>query len=228
MQIVFKPFETVTLRRMIADRIEEAILSGALKEGEKIVERRLASQFGTSLTSVREALIALEADGFVTKKPNAATYITKLTPEAGKKIFEVRRVLEGFAVEQAARLATPGQIEELEKAYAELLSTARAKKRELFLQRDFSFHGKIWAIADNEYLESALRRILVPVYAFSAMRIHTGEAFDLLQDAQSHNPVLEAIKAKNPALARKCFVSALDDWYASTEAYVLSKSNPER
>ena len=228
MRIVFKPFETVTLRRMIADRMEEAILNGTLREGERLVERRLASQFGTSLTAVREALIALEADGFVAKKPNAATYVTKLTQDAGKKIFAVRRVLEGFAVEQAARLATVGQAKELEKAYVDLVSTARAKKRELFLQRDFSFHEKIWAIADNEYLETALRRILVPVYAFSAMRIHSGEAFDLLQDAQSHLPVLEAIKAKDPALARKRFLSALDDWYASTEAYVLSKSSQER
>ncbi|MGA3168892.1 MAG: GntR family transcriptional regulator, partial [Terriglobia bacterium] len=61
MRIVFKPFETVTLRRMIADRMEEAILNGTLREGERLVERRLASQFGTSLTAVREALIALEA-----------------------------------------------------------------------------------------------------------------------------------------------------------------------
>jgi DNA-binding GntR family transcriptional regulator len=59
MPIVFKPFETVTLRRMIADRIQEAILNGTLKEGERIVERRLASQFGTSLTAVREALVLL-------------------------------------------------------------------------------------------------------------------------------------------------------------------------
>jgi len=185
----------------------------------------LASQFGTSLTAVREALIALEADGFVCKKPNAATYVTKLTHDAGKKIFAVRKVLEVFAVEQAARLATPSQIKELEKAYAELLNTARAKKRELFLQSDFAFHGRIWAIADNEYIETALRRILVPIFAFSAMRIHSGEAFDLTQDAQSHLPVLEAIKAKDPALARKRFLGALDDWYASIEAYVLSKSN---
>ena len=225
MPIVFKPFGSVTLRRMIADRIEEAILNGTLREGEKIVERRLASQFGTSLTAVREALVALEADGFVTKKPNTATYITTLTPDAGEKIFAVRKVLEGFAVEQAACLATPAQTKDLEKAYEELLKTARAKKGEQFLQADFAFHMKIWAIADNEYLESALRRVLVPVYAFSAMRIHSGEAIDLIQDAQSHLPVLEGIKAKNPELARKCFLSALENWYASTKEYVHWKSN---
>lgn len=228
MPIVFKPIGTVTLRRMIADRIEEAILNGTLREGEKIVERRLASQFGTSLTAVREALVALEADGFVTKKPNTATYVTKLTPDAGKKIFAVRKVLEEFAVEQAARLATKEQIKDLEKAYEELLRTARAKQREHFIQSDFDFHEKIWAIADNEYLESALRRVLVPIYAFSAMRIQSGEAIDLLHDAQSHLAVLEAIKAKDPELARKCFLSALDDWYADTQEYVHWKSKEEK
>jgi len=213
---------------MIADRIQEAILNGTLKEGERIVERRLASQFGTSLTAVREALVALEADGFVTKKPNTATYVTKLTHDAGKKIFAVRKVLEGFAVEQAALLTTEEQSKELEKAYEDLLRTARAKEGEQFLQSDFEFHEKIWAIADNEYLESALRRVLVPVYAFSAMRINSGEPVDLLADAQSHLPVLQAIKAKDPELARKCFLKALDDWYAKTEEYVHWKSKQEK
>jgi len=227
MPIVFKPFGTVTLRRMIADRIQEAILNGTLKEGERIVERRLAAQFGTSLTAVREALVALEADGFVTKKPNTATHVTKLTHEAGKQIFAVRRVLEGFAVEQAALLASDEQIQELEKLYSELLNLAGAQNRDLFLQTDFEFHSRIWAIAGNEYLESALRRILVPVFAFSAMRIHSGEPVDLLRDAESHLAVIEAIKARDPELARKNFVRALDEWYAETEAYVRWQSNNE-
>lgn len=224
MQTAFEPLEIATLGRRIADRIEGAILSGTLKEGERLVERRLASRFATSLTAVREALIKLEVDGFVTKKPNAATYVTKLTHEAGKKIFAVRKVLEGYAVEEAARLATPEQIRELEESYLNLLSAAGSERGELFIQSDFSLHGKIWAIADNDYLETALRRILVPIYAFSAMRIHSGNAFDLLKDAQSHLPTLEAIKAKDPALARNCFVCALDYWYSDTEAYVLSES----
>jgi DNA-binding GntR family transcriptional regulator len=213
---------------MIADRIEETILNGTLREGEKIVEPRLASQFGTSLTAVREALVALEADGFVTKKPNTATYVTKLTLDAGGKIFAVRRVLEGFAVEQAARLATKEQTKELEKAYEELLRIARAKERERFIQSDFAFHEKIWAIAGNEYLESALRRVLVPIFAFSAMRIHSGEEIDLLHDAQTHLPVLEAIKAKDPDLALKSFLNALDQWYTTTQEYVHWKSKQEK
>ena len=225
MRTLFEPLEASTLRRRIADRIGAAVLDGTLKEGERLVERRLAAQFATSLTAVREALIELEADGFVSKKANAATYVTKLTPEAGKRIFAVRRLLEAYAVEEAARLATPDQVRKLDQAYANVLSAARSKKRELFLQLDFQFHEKIWLMADNEYLRIALRRVLVPIYAFSAMRIHSGNAFDLLQDAQSHLPVLEAIKAKNPELARRRFLEALDGWYSATDAYVLAKSN---
>jgi DNA-binding GntR family transcriptional regulator len=222
MPFVFEPLELATLRRRVADRIEDAILQGTLKEGERLVERRLASQFGTSLTVVREALIALEADGFVVKKPNAATYVTKLSQDAAKQIFDVRKVLEAFAVEEAARRATPALMAELERAYSDLVSAARSHQREAFLQADFALHEKIWSIADNEYLELALRRILIPIYAFSAIRIHSEEAFDLLTDAQSHLPVLEAIKANEPALARERFMRALEVWYSGVEAFLTS------
>ncbi len=87
MQTVFEKLTTATLRERIAEKMREAILTGTLREGERLVERKLASQFATSLTAVREALIELEAEGFVTKKPNAATHVTKLTLERRRRDF---------------------------------------------------------------------------------------------------------------------------------------------
>ena len=79
-------------------------MDGTLKTGERIVERKLAAQFGASLAVVREAIIQLEAEGFITKWPNTSTHVTRLSLAETEKIFAVRKVLEGFAVEEAARL----------------------------------------------------------------------------------------------------------------------------
>src|SRR6266566_6537517 len=106
----FEKRSTNTLRGRIAGKIKEAILTGNLREGERLVERKLATQFDTSLTAVREALIQLETDGFVTKIPNSATHVTKLSLRAAEKIHAVRSVLETFAVEEAARLTSPEQV----------------------------------------------------------------------------------------------------------------------
>ena len=76
------------------------------------MERQLAAQFVTSLTAVREALIELEATGFVIKKPNSTTHVTKLSKDAAEKIFVFRRIMEGFAVEEAARQATSERLDD--------------------------------------------------------------------------------------------------------------------
>jgi DNA-binding GntR family transcriptional regulator len=78
-------------------------------------------------------------------------------------------------------------------------------------------------MADNEYLQVALRRIIHPIFAFSAIRILSGRPFDLLEDAQSHLPIVEAIKSKNAKAARKAFLTALDGWFLQIKAYVFSK-----
>jgi DNA-binding GntR family transcriptional regulator len=224
MRAVFEKLPSTTLRGRIAEKMQQAILTCVLQEGEKLVERKLAAQFETSLTAVREALIQLEAEGFVTKKPNAATYVTKLSADSSEKIFVVRNILETHAIAEAARLATGEQVRQLENSYLELLDTARSENAQIFILKDLGLHERIWEIADNEYLEIALRRIVHPIFAFSAIRILSGRAFDLLQDAQSHLPIVEAIKSKNPEAARKAFLAASQEWLVKTRAYVFGQS----
>lgn len=223
MRTVFGKLPNSTLRGRIAEKIQQAILTGVLREGEKLVERKLAAQFETSLTAVREALIQLEAEGFITKKPNAATYVTKLSIEGAEKIFGVRKVLEAFAIEEAARLATAEQVQELEDCYLDLLDTANSHDAQVFILKDLGLHEKIWEIANNEYLQVALHRIIHPIFAFSAIRILSGRPFDLLEDAQSHLPIVEAIKSRNAQAAHKAFLTALDEWSLKTKAYVFGR-----
>ena len=155
--MVFEKLESNTLRLRIADKFREAILNGSLTEGERIVERKLATLFGSSLTAVREALIQLESEGLVTKKPNAATFVIKLTPEETEQIFRLREVLEGYAVEEACRLASDEQLVHLEQLYRQMEDAVRGKDIGLFLQTDFSWHEAIWRTSDNEFLQAALR-----------------------------------------------------------------------
>jgi DNA-binding GntR family transcriptional regulator len=227
MRTVFEKLNMATLRERIAEKMREAILTGVLREGERLVERKLAGQFATSLTAVREALIELEAEGFVTKKPNAATHVTRLTLDGAEKIFALRRLLEAFAVEEAARRASPEQLKNLERQYQDMFEAAIQRNAPNFIRRDFSFHEKIWEAAGNEYLTAALERVVVPIFAFSAIRINSCQPFDLEQDAQSHLPILEAIKGKDPEGARKAFLAGLEEWLSKTKAYVFGEPASE-
>jgi DNA-binding GntR family transcriptional regulator len=221
MPMTFAKMDQSTLRERIADALRTAILDGSLKEGSRIVERGLAAQFHTSLTAVREALIRLEAEGFVSKRPNAATYVIKLSAEGMQQIFEVRRVLETYTIEKAAMSATPGSLARLEAAFLSLMDVARTGNTSKFILSDYAFHELIWSMSGNEHLAAALKRVTPPVFAFTAIRLSKSRALDLIQDANSHAALVDAIKKKDPVAARSAFLRALDEWQNSTSEYVI-------
>jgi DNA-binding GntR family transcriptional regulator len=211
-----------TLRDQISEKIREAILAGSLAPGERLVERRLSDEFGASLTAVREALICLEADGFVVKKPNSSTYVTQYSFKEVEKAFEFRRMLEGYAIEEAIRLATPEQIKTVESSYMDMVDAAGRGDHNLFLQKDYDWHEVIWRLADNEYLLGALKRLILPLFAFSAIRIHSGRPLDLLADAYRHHSMLEALRTKNLQAGRNALNHAIDEWLMVLRAWEMN------
>ena len=206
------------MRNRIAQQIRQAILNGALQEGERLVERKLASALGASLTSVREALIELESEGFILKKINLGTYVNKMSMEDIEKIFEVRRALESFAIAEAARQGTAEQIAGLEKTYFDMVDAARIKDARAFNRYDMQWHLHVWRMSGNEYLEAALRRAVLPFFAFVAIRISSLDPLSLLRDAYGHLPLIEAIKARDAEKAKQAFASTLDAWLSITRA----------
>lgn len=214
MPLMTEKLASATLRFQATEKIRASILSGLLKPGERLVERDFAAQLGTSLTVVREALVQLETEGFVTKRPNSATHITQLDSEDVKEILVVRRLLEGFAVEEAARLATEDRIVLLEKLHLDAAEAARTSNCQAYIQADLTWHDAVWQTTRNETLRAALKRLVLPLFGFSAIQVVSRAGFDLRQDAYSHLPVLEGIRKRDPAAARRAFNIAFDGWGA--------------
>jgi DNA-binding GntR family transcriptional regulator len=212
MPLITEKLTTASLRFQTSERIRMGILSGSLKPGERLVERELAEQLGTSLTVVREALVQLETEGFVTKHPNSATHITQVTSGEIEQILVVRRALEGFAFEKAAREATNERIAILETLHQKAVEAARSSDYHAYIQSDLLWHDAVWQTTANEALRAALRRLLLPLFGFSAMRVTSREGFDLRQDVYSHLPLLEAIRRRNPDATRLAFGVAFDAW----------------
>ncbi len=213
---MFEKLTPHTLRGQIAQQIRGAILSGKLREGERLVERKLATALGASLTAVREALIELESEGFLLKKTNLGTYVTEMSLEDVEKVFQVRRVLEAFAVAEAARNGTPEQLQKLEATYLQMLDAARARDRRAFNREDMNWHLLVWEMTGNQYLQAALRRAVLPYFAFVAIRISALDPLSLLRDASGHLPLLEAIKAHDDARVQQTFIAMLENWLEIT------------
>ena len=96
-----------TVRAMVAQKLREAIMSGTLKPGQRLVERELCEMTGVSRPSIREALRLLEADGLVNTVPHRGPMVSTISLEEAKQLYAARAVLEGFAGRECARLRDP-------------------------------------------------------------------------------------------------------------------------
>src|SRR4029078_4969135 len=93
-----------TVRSMVAQKLREAIMSGKLKPGQRLLERELCEMTGVSGRSIREALRLLEADGLVTTVPHRGPVVSTISLEEAKQLYAARAILEGFAGRVCARL----------------------------------------------------------------------------------------------------------------------------
>src|SRR5690349_16023133 len=200
----FSPVKLKSLPESVAEQMREAILSGRLRPGERLIEQKLATLFGIGQPTVREALKELEYQGFVRKLPNRATYVTDLSPSDMQKMFEVRMALETLAVERAAQKITPSGLAQLQQHLDVMATAAEIFELSAFHRSDVAFHRAMWEISGNEHLSATLDRITFALFAFVLLKHHDvkdGYAAAVTQ----HRQILDALATKDPAQASRNF-----------------------
>jgi DNA-binding GntR family transcriptional regulator len=88
---------------IIAERVVEAILAQKIAPGERLGEQALAGNFGVSRTMVREALMQLQARGFVEVRTRKGWYVMEPSVEEARDAFSARRIIETGILREAGR-----------------------------------------------------------------------------------------------------------------------------
>jgi DNA-binding GntR family transcriptional regulator len=96
-------------RRFAAERLRQAILSGDMAPGQRLVEEELASLLTVTRASLRAALFDLTAEGLVERIPNRGARVRAVTLDEAVAITECRMALEGLCAAKAAELVTEPQ-----------------------------------------------------------------------------------------------------------------------
>lgn len=212
-----KSVQCITLRHQIAARIRQAILDGSVGPGDRLVERTLGTEMGASVTAVREAIIQLEAEGLITKRTNTTTNVSVLTAEEIAQTFVVRRALERVAMIEAARRAQPDDVTRLTELFGRMMEAAHKKLSGVYVQHDFAWHEAVWAVSGNEVLRTTLRRLVVPLFGLSSVRVVAQKNYNLVEDAQLHAPILDAIARNDPDGVAEAFDRGIREWQSQVE-----------
>lgn len=95
--------QPTTLSQQIVEMLRNAILNGELLPGERLNEKAIARETGTSRMPVREALRQLEQQGLVISTPNRGSFVRYYDQQDIAEIYELRAVLEGLACQKIAK-----------------------------------------------------------------------------------------------------------------------------
>ena len=145
--------ERRVLRDEIRDQLIEQILNGRLAPGERIVEMRIAQQFGVSQAPVREALRDLDLLGFVVSSPFRGAIVRQLSVEELVQLYPIRAVLEGLAARHAATRIDAITVKKLERLLATMRTAADRGDHRRAVEADFAFHLTIVEASGNRLLQ---------------------------------------------------------------------------
>jgi DNA-binding GntR family transcriptional regulator len=186
-----------SLHGAVMDSLRHAILQGQFKPGERLTESGLAKIFDVSRNPIREALRALEVEGFIEKHPRRGARVRLLTDEEASEIVEVRAELEGINARNAARRCN----DENRKALQQLLregNRALEEGNEANLQQlNQKFHGLLAEVGRNRYLADYIRSLRDrTLWLFSSVR--DGR---ITESWREHASILEAVIAGDAELS---------------------------
>jgi DNA-binding GntR family transcriptional regulator len=176
----------------VRDLLEEAILEGELKPGERLRAEALAQRFGTSRTPIREALVQLEGQGLVELEPNRGAVVRTFDRDDVRDLYEVRALLEPAAAARAAQRISGADLDRLHALCAD------ASVEEQIVNNE-AFHRIIVEAAGSPRLEVAMRAASGIPRAFRSLFWH-----DDRQRAESllcHRRLVDALRAGDPRLA---------------------------
>lgn len=133
----------VLIRERAFDEIRDAIISGRIAPGTRLIERELCEALKISRASVREVLRRLEAERLISVEPRRGPTVIVLSVEEAGEIYEIRAMLESLVIRRFTELASAEEIATLEAIFAKVRLAAAEKAVELIvtLMRDFNAHA---------------------------------------------------------------------------------------
>jgi DNA-binding FadR family transcriptional regulator len=228
----FQPVQPVRAYERIVQQIEDAILCGDLRPGERLPsERDLVEQFSVSRSSVREALRVLQSNGMVRSRAGdpagaevlpfspatlqkSMTTLARVSELSLAELVQFRMLLDGSANLLAARLRTDEQLAAMDAAMG--LMRAATGDYEEFSRADVAFHDAVARASGNRLVQvcnQVVRSVVLTLIADKIARAADRTA--LMEESIAHHAeVLDAVRLGDGAAAARIARQNLYDYYA--------------
>ena len=192
-QVVMDAF--LPLRDVVFNTLRQAILTGELKPGERLMEIHLANRLGVSRTPIREAIHKLAQEGLVTMVPRKGAEVAQITEKSMTDVLEVRRALDALCIELACERMTQEDLARLKEACGKFEEAVRKKNVREIAQADVALHDIIILATGNQRLISLMNNLAEQMYRYRFEYIKDFNIHKQLID--EHRMIYESLEQKN-------------------------------
>lgn len=205
----------LTIKDQVVAALRKEILGGKLKPGQPLVQDQIAKELNVSRMPVREALRSLEIEGLVTTSSFKGAVVTQFTADDIREIYQIRKLLEGYAAEQAVLHIKPERVAELEQLIPEMKKRLAASDFKGYAQIDRAFHRMIAESSGNRRLLKLIESIwrsFAPYIAYSIPgRIE--------RSYEEHARIVDAIRAGDAGKASRLCREQIETVYQEMAPY---------
>lgn len=204
--------EFLPLRDVVFNTLRQAILTGELKPGERLMEIHLANKLGVSRTPIREAIRKLELEGLVTMIPRRGAEVAQITEKSMNDVLEVRRAMDALCVELACERISKPELEALKGACDAFEEAVRGGDIKVIAKADVALHDIIVQATGNLRLVQLINNLSEQMYRYR---------FEYLKDTTCHQSLIEEHRIIYESIVKK-------DKEAASQAAKLHIDNQEK
>jgi len=191
--------------------IENLIMTGELRGGDRVNEIALSERFGTSRGPIREACRALVQEGLLVAVPNRGVFVRELDLREALEVYDIRSALDELMGRSIAERASDEQISELCTLVDEMDEAASARDLERYYPANLAFHNRLLALARNRRLERLYRSLVKELHLFrrkgllqrGSMAISNAEHRQIVAAIADRDPIAAGVSMKSHVLAAK-------------------------
>jgi DNA-binding GntR family transcriptional regulator len=182
------------LREQIYHYLRREMQEGDLLPGSHIDLNRISRELGVSKTPLRDALIQLEARGFVTILPRRGVRVNVLSLADVKNIYEILGSLETSVILDVFDRLGPDRLERMEGVNAKYRKAAVEGDYEQIYRLNLSFHDIFLELSDNIEMRGLIMPLKQRLYDFPR-RAYLSEWE--LRNAEEHDRLMEALRKED-------------------------------
>lgn len=181
-----------SLKNLVYDYLRDQMQKGELKQGETINMEQTAQKLGVSKTPLREALIKLEAEGFVKIQPWRGVLVSELKLQDFKDCYQIIGALECSALITAAPRMKKHDITRMEILDEEMAEAIESGNFDAYYERNLEFHRTYLRLAENQALADAVDTLKKKLYEFSRPKEFLKEWEDVSMN--EHRQLVDMLK----------------------------------